>query len=83
MPHEIQRVLMLSTGHLNVLELGFVSEVATFTSDYGWLVSVHREASPRAPSLLAAVALAKQLSCDFVRFDADGPVVEELPAYEW
>lgn len=27
--------------------------------------------------------LAKNLNCDFLRLDADGPVLENLPTWEW
>jgi len=35
------------------------------------------------PTLAAAVALAARENCGFIRFDSDGPLVTELPTYEW
>lgn len=83
MTPEIQRVLTLSTGHLDHTELAHVDDVASFVSEYGWLISVHRDVSEAALSLRAAIALAKHHACDFVRFDADGPLVEELQSFDW
>lgn len=84
MPFEIHRTLMLSTSHLAKSDLGIVEETSSLSGEHGWLIYVFMDIEPKAaPSLAAAVALAIREKCDFVRFDSDGPVVDELPSYAW
>lgn len=49
------------------------------------LAALHREdIDPNtAPTLAAAVKLAVREKCVFIRFDSDGPLVDELPTYDW
>lgn len=55
--------------------------------DYGWLLYIDDDAGEVAvpiegwPGLTAAVARARSLGATHVRFDADGPIVEDLPEY--
>ena len=84
MPFEIHRTLMLSTTHLPAGELAAVEAIAILTGEYGWLVYVFSDIdAEETPSLAAAVALAIRETCDFVRFDSDGPLVAELPTFVW
>ena len=54
------------------------------SSEDGWLLYTGRDIDPKsAPTLTAAVALALRENCVFIRFDSDGPLVDELPTYEW
>lgn len=55
--------------------------------DYGWLLYVDDDAGEVTlpidgwPGVSAAVARALSLGATHVRFDADGPIVEDLPEY--
>lgn len=84
MPFEIHRTIMLSTAHLAPIELEQLEDHASMSSDDGWLLYTGRDINEKAaPSLTAAVALARRERCVFIRFDSDGPLVDELPAYDW
>lgn len=84
MPFEIHRTIILSTGHVDPRELPQLEDHASMSSDDGWLLYTGRDIDPKtAPTLTAAVALAVRENCVFIRFDSDGPLVAELPTYEW
>ncbi len=84
MPFEIHRTIILSTGHLDPRELPQLEDHASMSSDDGWLLYTGRDIDPNtAPTLTAAVALAVREKCVFIRFDSDGPLVDELPTYDW
>lgn len=89
---EIQKVLVLSTAHVSYetsrkLDAGEVSlPVARW--EYGWFVWVDEAAGDDSlqnvpADLEATLAFAKHLGCEWVRFDADGHEIEELPRFEW
>ena len=84
MPFEIHRTLILSTAHLAPAELDQLEDHSSMSSEDGWLLYTGRDIDPKsAPTLTAAVGLALRENCVFIRFDSDGPLVEELPTYEW
>lgn len=84
MAFEIHRTLMLSTAHVAPAELPQLEDHASMHSDDGWLLYTGRDIDPAsAPSLAAVVALALREQCVFIRFDSDGPQVDELPVYDW
>lgn len=84
MPFEIHRTIILSTGHIDPRELLQLEDHASMSSDDGWLLYTGRDIDPKtAPTLTGAVALAVRENCVFIRFDSDGPLVDELPTYEW
>ena len=56
----------------------------TFARDEGWVFHVgdpHDEDTPKDLTLL--LAFAQRQGVDWLMLDRDGPVVEELPHYEW
>ncbi len=84
MSFEIHRTLMLSTAHLKPTELDQLEHHSSMSGEDGWLLYTGRDIdSKSAPTLTAAVALALRENCVFIRFDSDGPLVEELPVFEW
>ena len=84
MPFEIHRTILLSTGHIDPRELSQLDAHSSMSSDDGYLLYVGRDIDPlAAPSLVAAVELTRANRCIFIRFDSDGPLVDELPRFEW
>jgi hypothetical protein len=97
---EINRVLVLSTGHLTKDELQRLNKVSYWpVYDYGYGLFVwvpekvevsqlflEMKASEReafSSDLKNILEIAMKLGCQFVRFDCDGPLYEELPQYDW
>ena len=70
--------------------LGTAPFIAYPLGDAGWLVYVPSEDSPNTntlaefhPDLLACMEYARQHNCDYIMFDQDGTVIDDLPAYDW
>lgn len=93
---EIQHVLVLSTAHLRKETAIMFSSgeapcgVIVDNLQYGYLM--YADLDPHAdtdtdtddaPELIAIIALAKAHDCSHVRFDSYGPIVPELPTFEW
>ena len=95
---EIQRVLVLSTGHLQeatarawdqgdpgrCVEFGYL----VWACDPNWSqdeFTEHLLLSEDPPEVKAAMRLAFENRCSYIRYDCDGPLVTRLAehAYEW
>lgn len=59
------------------------------SEEYGWLMPVLEqpefiEAEKHYPQCIRdCLALARRHECNYIRFDRDGEVAEELPVYDW
>lgn len=87
MAQEIQRILVISTGNLSfktreALTAGAV-KIIGLDWEYGWWVWINEpDRDGTLPTdLAAAVQLARQSDCQWVRFDADGDLAEGLTDY--
>lgn len=93
--HEINKMLVLSTGHLSkqtrdALEAGDEFHMTMMGWEYGWVIWAYGEREvrerdqeglgPIPPDVAQACLLAKRLGCDWVRFDCDANPEESL---EW
>ena len=89
----IRRFLDLSTAHLQqadrlFLEFsanpGSLGGLAAMAGTYGWFVYAHDERCCEGISdaLWAIFEQARALGCDYVLFDADAPILENLPIFE-
>ena len=89
----IRRFLDLSTTHLQqadrlFLEFsanpGSLDGLAAMAGTYGWFVYAHDERCCEGISdvLWAIFERARALGCDYVLFDADAPILEDLPVFE-
>jgi hypothetical protein len=91
----IFKVLDISTGHMTqddnqVLELNRDTDgpmPAYELKEYGWLVYVgeleDNWKEDMSPAFVEVLKKAQELGCDYVRFDRDGRVYDELPTFEW
>lgn len=91
---EIDRTLVLSTGHVTEAtgklldaeaqggeELSWSPQIRW---EYGWIFYADADPGLGYPEEFAAIfAFAKLHDCKWIRFDCDGPQVEELPFQEW
>ena len=87
-------ILDLSTSHLPEhlgTDLNAHDAVVAYNLEYGWLMWVpddpvvdDDDPMGRVPSEVLLIQLyARRWGCDYVLFDADGPVDPNLPAWEW
>ena len=94
---EIEKMLVLSTGHVTGgvnVELenesgGKPHWAPEFTREFSWMFHVppadadHGARMARPMCLNEAFDFARTHGCTWILFDADGPRVEELNWYDW
>jgi hypothetical protein len=87
---EIERMLVLSTSHLTeftcVVVLDNYDGPVWEKGEFGWFVYANLEQLDDLPEdLRQCVNYAQDpgVSCDWIMFDRDGPIVDELPTYDW
>mgnify|MGYP003365440783 CR=1 FL=1 len=92
-PNGVRKFLDLSTGHLPVSDRVLMASSAletlsfsAFPGVYGWFVHVPEEGTPArwngSDALDTVFARARELDCDYVLLDADGPRDEALPWFD-
>lgn len=89
---EIQKMMVLSTAHMSpataanwILECPWA---CYDKGDYGWFMYVCddvgiTEAAGVPPEIRSAIHVAKREGCDWIMWDCDSPLVDELPQYDW
>jgi len=97
--YEIEKVLVLSTGHVTLedshrLDLKDRANVIVHDYEHGWYIWVGSD-EPFSDQLLRARAegysaafcnlmtLAHSLGCSYLKLDCDGPLREDLPKFDW
>ena len=88
---EIRKFLTLSTAHVTNETRLILDETSTkdwpvfgFGGVYGWVIYAHDENLGEIPEdLWRVIEYARANGCDYVMFDADADMIEELPHYEW
>lgn len=91
--HEIRKVLVLSTAHIEPLTMRRAHHLPNFLADheYGAYfyvgsvgdVSCIEDPEDYPSDLYACLLYARQLGCEEVKFDSDGPIYEGLKSYDW
>lgn len=83
----VRRFLDLSNHHLPRDindDLNGQDGVTAYPTGHGWLMYVPRDGRPEAPDEVQAVwKRARELECDYVLFDGDADVDDELPTWDW
>lgn len=86
MTYEIDKVLVLSTGHLTQETMMWVDS-AWYANENGAFLYVSPNADlflkDEPEDLKAPKELARRLDCRWIKFDRDGPQLDDLPFYEW
>lgn len=91
----VRKFLDLSTGHLSPRDRDRLTEIladkppygstTSMMGDRGWLIYVSDEPNPEhwsgIPALVRIIARARELDCDYVLLDADGPFDDTLPLF--
>lgn len=92
----VRQFLDLSTGHLSRHDRDLLTQALAhgtrnapgncLVGSYGWMIYAEEERDPltwsEVPGLAALLARARELDCDYVLLDADGPVDETLPFFD-
>lgn len=92
--YEINRMITLSTAHIKESTADYLNDetredlIVYPKLDFGWFICVDTdcidEELERIPEDLAAVIrFAKENDCQWVCLDCDGPIVDDLPQYDW
>lgn len=76
----VEPMLILSDRHLNAKMRRLLESLAPgiIEYDWGWIVRVSAELDALAP----VQAVARERGCLWIKFDEEGPVIEELPVFD-
>ena len=91
---EIVKLLVVSTAHLSEETVKAIEDITSdknvlwdpsFTRDQGWVFCVDMAGKyEKAPAdLQDMIAFAHGQGCDWLMFDCDANVVDELKTYDW
>ena len=94
---EIHSILVLSTGHLTERDCNEWMHTCPWScfekGEYGWFMYACPDedgaeddktiAADVPMAVRSAIHKARQLGCEWIMFDRDGPELEDLPHYEW
>ena len=79
--------LDVSTGHISQGTATWLADhkrTAIHATDYGWFIwSGLFEDITIPDDLRAVLAYARGKGCDYVMFDRDSDVIDELPLWDW
>ena len=80
-PH-IEPMLIMSTAHLDTRSREYLDSGKgnVIANSYGWIVYTKQEI---LPGLMPLLDFAAAQSCLWIKFDADGPVFDEFPTFNW
>ena len=85
-------MLVLSTAHMSLTTAQDWMPICPWScfekADYGWFMYVCDDTGiTEAPSvpleIRSAIHLAKRAGCAWIMWDRDGPILDELPEYDW
>lgn len=98
MSYEIERMLVVSTGHLTAIEAGSDLSVlgrSTLKRPEGFLIHtrlgmerderiiVTQQEAKISSSARGCFQLGRALNCEWVLFDRDGPTLNQFKTYDW
>jgi hypothetical protein len=78
----IEPMLVMSTAHLSAPDREYLDsgKGTVIANAYGWIVYTKQEI---LPGLMPLLDFANKLGCVWIKFDADGPVFDEFPTFDW
>ena len=76
----VEPMLVLSDRHLDAKMRRLLESLAPdiIEYDWGWIVRVNAELDPLAP----IQGVARERGCLWIKFDEEGPLIEELPVFD-
>jgi|LakMenE01Jun11ns_1017448.scaffolds.fasta_scaffold9766264_2 hypothetical protein len=99
MNYEINKEIVFSTAHINVLESAALQDkcsrvnkyIICYPYEYGWRIYTPPDFEETISALenfgvtnvARLLRIAKDNDCKWLVLDADGPLHEELPQYDW
>ena len=98
--YEIEKVLVLSTGHITEKDAGTLDKIIdevqpgpiVYGFPYGYYIYVGSEVKEKIKDAKKAglskyfcnlFAIAHSLNCQYIKLDADGPAMDNLPLFNW
>ncbi|PPC99629.1 MAG: hypothetical protein CTY35_03575 [Methylotenera sp.] len=91
--HEIRKVLVLSTAHIEPLTMRIAPQLPHFISEhqYGAYfyvgqagdVTPFEDPEDYPDDLYQCLLYARKLGCDEIKFDSDGEIYDDLNQYPW
>lgn len=75
-------MLVMSTAHLDAEARGFLDsgEGIVIPFEHGWIVYARMQHDGPLASL---IDYALSRACLWIKFDGAGPVIDDLPVYDW
>ena len=87
MNFEIERMAIVSTGHLPQTELQALQTAPDYLpilrDDYGVTVFTHCQRPEHTPYANDILQAASDDGIEWVKFDCDGPIYDEFPTFDW
>lgn len=80
---EIEKILVLSNAHITEEDGGWLDSYGPYIFTFGWVLNTNGYARNISENIRRCVELAKENDCSMIKFDRDGPVVPELPTFNW
>lgn len=89
---EIEKALVLSTGHVSkataqLLPNGIPNVIAYSKGPYGWLIytdpDMNQDSSGVPAELVRLLEVAQEHDCVWLMLDRDGTVEESLSTFDW
>jgi hypothetical protein len=80
-----RKFLDLSTAHIRLEDVPWLNK-NTYITDNGWLVyaGLNRDNVVDCPDAISNLTkIAEAIGCGYIIFDGDGPIVEDLPTFDW
>ena len=89
----IEKTLVISTGHITEKDIyildhknEYSSTVIQHPNGYGTIIHIHSDikiSSNFSKEFKNIIKIALNLNCQWINFDCDGEIYEELPLFEW
>lgn len=87
---DIRKMLMLSTGHVTWETSKLLDDpqnpwvMTSQWGTYGWFVYAHDDNLDEMPGELAHIMrYARVHGCEYILFDCDADVIDDLPVFQW
>ena len=84
-----KKIITLSTAHLHPLEAQHIESVSLIDNRFSNLISINEDviADSKRMQLVCLVEvlieLKEKYDVDYVMFDVDEPIIDELKVYDW
>ena len=93
--YEYEKTLVLSTAHISRLDNEAIlsdDSLSCMSTDYAHIVMVDKDSRSQIKTLksygfsnafLNIIRFARKNGCQYIKFDCDGPVMDQLTKFDW